>query len=173
MTTPAIATGALGGAIDQPSVVERPPIVEVNGTRLSRAQFVDVLVQSHGLELVESVIVREAARQLAEERGIEVTRDDIHQARDAAIVRLAGPAGNTGGVGAVVRVRYDDGTLGPARLVTAGSGYWSQSSRVPVMGRDPARKTTGIVVYWSGKEITEVTIPDDTSVVVVAYETHP
>lgn len=92
---PAIATGALGGAIDRPSAVERPPIVEVNATRLSRAQFVDVLVQSHGLELLESVIVREAARQLAEERGIEVTRDDINQARDAAIMRLAGPATST------------------------------------------------------------------------------
>lgn len=95
VTTPAIATGALSGAIDRSSIVERPPIVEVNATRLSRAQFVDVLVQSHGLELLESVIVREAARQLAEERGIEVTRDAINRARDAAIMRLAGPATST------------------------------------------------------------------------------
>ena len=70
-------------------------MVEVNGTRLSRDQFVNVLVQSHGLELLESVIVREAARQLAEERGIDVTRDDINRARDAAIVRLVGPATST------------------------------------------------------------------------------
>lgn len=70
-------------------------MVEVNGSRLSREQFFNVLLQSHGLELLESVIVLEAARQLAEERGIDVTRDDINQARDAAILRLAGPATST------------------------------------------------------------------------------
>ena len=85
-------------------------------------------------------------------------------------VRLTGPAGNTGGVGAVARVRYDDGSMGPARLVTAGSGYWSQSSRTLVLGRDASKQATGIVVRWPGGEVTEVAIPDGASEVTVARE---
>jgi len=82
-------------------------------------------------------------------------------ARPGLRVRLAGPAGNTDGVGALVRLRYDDGTFGPARLVTAGSGYLSQSSRVQVMGREASKQATGVVVQWPGGEVTEVAIPDD------------
>ena len=128
-------------------------------------------------ERIESIIdtvnsdAPERVRRFIEEECTEGFRNfapmEQHQAA------FLGVPCQTGGVGAIVRLRYDDGTFGPARLVTAGSGYWSQSSRVQVMGRDPARKTMGIVVYWSGKEMTEVTIPDDPSVLVVADETHP
>ncbi len=72
-----------------------------------------------------------------------------------------------------MRLRYDDGTFGPARLVTAGSGYWSQSSRGQVMGRDASKQATGVVVKWPGGEAREVTIPDGTAEVTVTYEENP
>src|SRR5207302_8115866 len=46
-------------------------------------------------------------------------------------VKLAGPAGNPDGIGAVVRLDFG-GKLGPAREVQAGSGFWSQNSPVQV-----------------------------------------
>ena len=69
-----------------------------------------------------------------------------------------------------MRLRYDDGTLGPARLVTAGSGYWSQSSMVQVMGRDASKQATGVVVRWPGGAVTEEAIPNGASEVTVALQ---
>jgi hypothetical protein len=62
-------------------------------------------------------------------------------------VRLAGPAGNPTGIGAVVRLRFGE-RWGPAREVRAGSGYWSQDSAVQVLGTpDPP---TALWVRWPG-----------------------
>ncbi len=71
-------------------------------------------------------------------------------------VRLAGPAGNPTGVGAVVRLRFGD-TLGPAREVRAGSGYWSQDSPVLVLGTP--QPPTAIQVRWPGGKVTESPVP--------------
>jgi enediyne biosynthesis protein E4 len=62
-------------------------------------------------------------------------------------VRLAGPAGNPCGIGALVRLDYGGG-LGPAREVHAGSGYWSQDGPVQVLGI--AQTPAGIWVRWPG-----------------------
>ncbi len=71
-------------------------------------------------------------------------------------IRLAGPTGNRNGVGATIRVVYEEG-YGPAREVHLGSGYWSQDSIVQVMGpRDNAKR---IWVRWPGGKITESDIP--------------
>jgi hypothetical protein len=49
-------------------------------------------------------------------------------------VRLDGPPQNPRGIGATVRLRYEDGSRGPAVAVTAGSGYWSQHTLTPTLG---------------------------------------
>lgn len=71
-------------------------------------------------------------------------------------VRLAGPAGNPEGIGAVVRVRSAQG-LGPAREIHGGSGYWSQDSPVPVLAlpADPV----ALEVLWPGGRTRSVPIP--------------
>ena len=71
-------------------------------------------------------------------------------------VRLAGPAGNPEGIGAVVRVRSAQG-LGPAREIHGGSGYWSQDSPVPVLAlpADPV----ALEVTWPGGRTRSVPIP--------------
>jgi hypothetical protein len=71
-------------------------------------------------------------------------------------VRLAGPAGNALGIGAVLRLE-SNGRFGPAREVHAGSGYWSQDSAVQIMAAPatPARLT----IRWPGGKTTIAEIP--------------
>jgi hypothetical protein len=81
-------------------------------------------------------------------------------------VRLAGPIGNRNGVGATIRLVYEDG-YGPAREVHLGSGYWSQDSMVQVMGlRDQAK---GVWVRWPGGDTTNVPLPEGASDVTVDF----
>jgi enediyne biosynthesis protein E4 len=65
-------------------------------------------------------------------------------------VRLRGSERNPDGVGAQVRVVYDDGTMGPVREVQAGAGYWSQNSAVQVLGL--RRTPSAVWVRWPGGE---------------------
>jgi hypothetical protein len=78
-------------------------------------------------------------------------------ARPGLRVVLRHSAGNPQAVGAVIRVKFANGTLGPAREVRAGSGYWSSDGMVQVMGLrgDPV----AVVVRWPGGERREVPVP--------------
>jgi hypothetical protein len=72
-------------------------------------------------------------------------------------VRLRGPGANPEGIGAVLRVAYADGRLGPAREVHAGAGYWSQDAAVQVLGL--AGEPEALVVRWPGGSTTRTPIP--------------
>ena len=72
--------------------------------------------------------------------------------RSGLTVRLEGPPGNPRGIGATVRLRYADGTMGPVRLVAAGSGYWSQNSAAIILGR--AATPSAIEVQWPDAQTT-------------------
>jgi len=61
-------------------------------------------------------------------------------------VRLMGEGANPSGVGASIRVVYEDGD-GPAREVQSGSGYWSTNGAVQVFGR--ASDARSVRVRWS------------------------
>jgi hypothetical protein len=74
-------------------------------------------------------------------------------ARPGLRVRLAGPPGNPDGVGAVLRLKFNDAS-GPAREIHAGSGYWSQDSACAVLAMPDKRPTT-IQVTWPGGRRTE------------------
>ena len=77
-------------------------------------------------------------------------------ARPGLRVRLQGPPGNPRVAGAVLRVVYADGTMGPARAVTLGSGYWSVDGAVEVLG---LRSTPEAVeIRWPGGEVTRVPV---------------
>ena len=85
--------------------------------------------------------------------------------RSGLRVRLRGNRGNEWGVGAILRAQYDDDSWGPARLVSAGSGYWAQDSPVQVLGR--ATEIARILVQWpSGKE-TVTPLPPGTSQIII------
>jgi len=77
-------------------------------------------------------------------------------ARPGLRVRLSGRAGNPDGVGARVRLVYGD-TMGPAREIHAGSGYWSQNGAVQVFGLSGT--PTAVHVRWPGGAESRVPVP--------------
>ena len=81
-------------------------------------------------------------------------------ARPGLRVRLEGSAGNPAGVGAVLRWEAATGSLGPARELHAGSGYWSQDSLVSVLATGG---TAGrLQIRWPGGKTTVTTVSPDT-----------
>jgi hypothetical protein len=81
-------------------------------------------------------------------------------------VRLQGAVGNRSGVGAVMRLKFGE-TLGPAREIHAGSGYWSQDSAVQVMAG--SESPTGIWVRWPGGRVTELALPANSAEVILDH----
>jgi len=131
-----------------------------------------------GLEPVKGI--ESGIRIYGEQRGSAVSdfnkdgRPDLVITQNGALARLyqnkearpglrvkvnAGPANPTG-VGSVVRLVLEGGKFGPARLITAGSGYWSQDSAVQVLGSKEATPTH-LAVRWPGGKTTRTKIPKD------------
>jgi enediyne biosynthesis protein E4 len=69
---------------------------------------------------------------------------------------LTGPPGNPNGIGATLR-RHTSDTVGPARAVQAGSGYWSQDSAIQVLASP--KPPTQISVRWPGGKTAALKIP--------------
>lgn len=63
-------------------------------------------------------------------------------------IRLRGPAGNPDAIGATLRIEYGDGSFGPARAVTSGSGYWAVSEATQTLGA--AGPVAAVLVRWPG-----------------------
>lgn len=82
-------------------------------------------------------------------------------------VRLQGDAKNPSGIGAVIRLKHGD-RMGPARLVTAGSGYWSQDSSAHVLAL-PERPAS-LEVRWPGGKTTTTPIPANAREVTVSQK---
>ena len=70
----------------------------------------------------------------------------------------AGPKNPTG-VGAILRLRFNSDKSGPARLITAGSGYWSQDSAVQVLATP--EPPTHIEIAWPNSKTTITEIPEN------------
>jgi hypothetical protein len=89
-------------------------------------------------------------------------------ARPGLRVVLRFRSGNPSAVGATLRIKYADGSLGPAREVRAGSGYWSSDAMVQVMGlrAEPA----AVVVRWPGGRTTEAAVEKGAGEVTVSGE---
>ena len=71
---------------------------------------------------------------------------------------LKGPLSNPTGIGTLVRLHYVTGKEGPARLIQAGSGHWSQDSPIPVLGI--ARRPEYLWIRWPGGREQKVPIPE-------------
>jgi hypothetical protein len=69
-------------------------------------------------------------------------------AKQGLRVTLRGAAGNPDAIGAQVRVRYADGSMGPCRSISAGSGYWSQDAAAQVLGC--AQTPVALWIRWPG-----------------------
>ena len=125
----------------------KPVSAQVSGVTVYGEQRGAAVCDYNGDGRIDLVVTQNgAATRLFENR----------QAKPGLRIRLdAGPLNPTG-VGAIVRLQFADHD-GPARLVTAGSGYWSQDSAVLVMsGTEPAKYAQ---VLWPGGLTTISTIP--------------
>ena len=83
-------------------------------------------------------------------------------------VRLEGPSENTTGVGARIAVMTADGSKGPVRLITAGSGYWTQHSATQVMGKKQGIE--GIWVQWPNGQEQVVSVNENQEAVIIQFE---
>ncbi len=75
-------------------------------------------------------------------------------------VSLIGPAQNQDAIGSAVRLLYADGSKGPVREIQAGSGYWSQNSRVQVMGIIEGKRPESLEVTWFDGRVKSVPIEE-------------
>lgn len=82
---------------------------------------------------------------------------NVH-AKPGLRVRVNAGPNNPTGVGAILRLRFNDNKIGPARLVTAGSGYWSQDSAVQVLGTP--EPPTHIEIQWPNAKTTSTVVPE-------------
>ncbi|MFQ5824735.1 MAG: VCBS repeat-containing protein [bacterium] len=82
-------------------------------------------------------------------------------------IRLHGPKGNPWGVGAIIRLVYEN-RFGPAREIHLGSGYWSQDSRIQIMGTPEQPK--GVWVRWPDGHITQSDIPHSAREIIINFD---
>jgi len=101
------------------------------------------------------------------QNGAETKLYRNQRAQPGLRVRLKGPPGNPTAVGAVLRLKSGT-TLGPAREVHAGSGYWSQDSVVQIMSAPSP--PTELMVRWLGGKTHTVPVPAQAREVVVDAE---
>ncbi len=92
------------------------------------------------------------------QNGAETRLLHNQTARPGLRVRLSGPPGNPGGVGAVIRLK-SGGQWGPAREIHGGSGCGSQDDTVQVLGT--VRLPEAVQVRWPGGAITETAAGDE------------
>ena len=88
-----------------------------------------------------------------------------HAQHSGLKVNFTGPFGYGSAIGATVRLEYADGTLGPRRVVTAGSGLGSQSAPHPILGigSEPVR----VHIMWPGGTITKHALEPDQKLISV------
>ncbi|NOT00359.1 MAG: peptidylprolyl isomerase [Phycisphaerales bacterium] len=65
-------------------------IAMVNGRPIARTQVVELLLEAHGVGLLEQLIVLDRAEQLAADRGITVTQADVDVEHERALEKLMG-----------------------------------------------------------------------------------
>jgi foldase protein PrsA len=88
-TEEAVTTAPAEGEAPRPVEI----VALINGSVITRQDMSDMLIQTHGLSLLEQLILLIAARQRAAEMSITVTPADIAAAQQDALRRLATPIG--------------------------------------------------------------------------------
>ena len=105
---------------------------------------------------------------LAVSQNGAATKLYMNQTAEAGLtVRLHGPPSNRDGIGASVRLLYEDGRGGPRREVQAGAGYWSQGGSAQVMGR--AGPVDQIEVTWPDGRVDSLQVVGDQRVYHASY----
>lgn len=67
------------------------PVAMVNGRKISRSRLLDLILQSHGVGVLEQLIGLEAVIEFANTKGISIDYSDINVEHDLALRRLINP----------------------------------------------------------------------------------
>lgn len=70
---------------------DQSAIAVIDGNPVPRAAVIELLMRSHGLNVLEQLIGLETARRLAESRGLVITEADIQAEYDLALRKLVDP----------------------------------------------------------------------------------
>jgi len=89
-------------------------------------------------------------------------------AKQGLHVVLRGPRSNPDAIGAQIRVVYAGDRRGPARVIQAGSGYWSQDGSAQVLGLQES--PVALWIRWPGGKQQSIPISDLEATVRVAFE---
>lgn len=85
---------ALIGTLATPTLAQDgDAIAMVNGQPLSRARLVNALVESHGLSLMQQLIVLDLSKQECKRRGLRVSQQDIDAEYQDGLSQIAKDAG--------------------------------------------------------------------------------
>lgn len=75
----------------QQSCLSNEPIATVNGRPIARHRVVNLLLRSHGVGILEQLIVLDSAERLAAEKSLKVTAADVDHEYTSALRRLIDP----------------------------------------------------------------------------------
>lgn len=67
-------------------------IAVVNGKAIPTSRLTSFLIRSHGAGLLEQLVVHDAAEQLAAQRDLSITQDDLDREYDSTLRQLVDPA---------------------------------------------------------------------------------
>lgn len=91
----AAITLAAWASVD-PAHADGDAIATVNGQAVSKKDLVDALLESHGLELFQQLVLLDLAKQETKKRGIKVSAADVEREYADSLDRIAADAGITG-----------------------------------------------------------------------------
>ncbi len=93
--SPGSAGPTASGPAPNASASPRPEevLAYVNGTPITRAFAGEELVRTHGLSLLQQMVLLVAARQRSQQMGLTVTPADVQAEHDEALRRIATPLG--------------------------------------------------------------------------------
>lgn len=77
----------------EPQGESGPILAYVNGAPITQSRMINLLFECHGLAMLEQLVLLRAARQRAEDLGLIVGAEQIAQAHEDALRRLATPIG--------------------------------------------------------------------------------
>lgn len=121
-------------------------IASVNGASISRESFVQLLLKSHGVGILEQWIGLEAVRQYAESRGIVVTERDVRGERERALRKLSSTGTGSGTPLATSSTNAARSDSGPANSNSADSDSAERSLEAAMAARNVSPEELDLIL---------------------------
>jgi parvulin-like peptidyl-prolyl isomerase len=97
LTAAAVICGATLGTLPTPArAQDGDAVVIVNGHPISKRRMTDLLMEAHGLQLMQQLIVLELAQEETAKRKIKVSAADVEREYNEAVAKIAPQTNATG-----------------------------------------------------------------------------